>query len=85
MKAILNTIPDAYKSRDPDCAPDRSIVMQEARELEIMTARMLREGKFKGRRKAGSRPYRVGQAVCACTGEPARAMQAAEPTPIRSL
>ena len=46
IKAILNSVP--YERLDPDLdfVPDPEIVISGARELEIMEAQMLREGKF---------------------------------------
>ena len=46
LKVILNNVP--YDRLDPtvDFVPDPNIVISGARELEIMEAQMLREGKF---------------------------------------
>ena len=46
LKAILNNVP--YERLDPalDFVPDPNIVISGARELEIMEAQMLREGRF---------------------------------------
>jgi len=46
IKVILNSVP--YERLDPglDFAPDPKVVISGARELEIMEAQMLREGKF---------------------------------------
>ena len=46
IKAVLNSVP--YERLDPDLefVPDPEIVISGARELEIMEAQMLREGKF---------------------------------------
>jgi polyphosphate kinase len=46
LKVILNSVP--YERLDPelDFVPDPNIVISGARELEIMEAQMLREGKF---------------------------------------
>ncbi len=48
MKVILNAVP--YENRNPelDFVPDPDIVISGARELEIMDAEMLREGRFTG-------------------------------------
>jgi len=46
MKVILNAVPYKRKNLDLDFAPDPQIVISGARELEIMEAQMLREGKF---------------------------------------
>ena len=48
IKVILNAVP--YTRLDPslDFVPDSEIVISGARELEIMEAQMLREGKFTG-------------------------------------
>ena len=48
MKVILNAVPYERKNLDLDSIPDPEIVISDARELEIMGAQMLREGKFTG-------------------------------------
>jgi polyphosphate kinase len=48
MKVILNSVPYERRSVDLDYVPDPEIVISGARELEIMEAQMLREGKFTG-------------------------------------
>jgi hypothetical protein len=46
LKVILNAVP--YERLDPslDFVPEPNVVISGARELEIMEAQMLREGKF---------------------------------------
>jgi hypothetical protein len=46
IKVILNAVP--YERLDPDLdfVPDPEVVISGARELEVMEAQMLREGKF---------------------------------------
>ena len=48
MKAILNAVP--YQRRDPDLnfLPDPKVVISGAREVELMEAERLRDGKFAG-------------------------------------
>jgi polyphosphate kinase 2 len=46
MKVILNAAPCERLNRDLDFVPDPEIVISGARELEIMEAQMLREGRF---------------------------------------
>jgi polyphosphate kinase 2 len=48
MKVILNSVPYERKNLELDYVPDPEIVISGARELEIMGAQMLREGKFTG-------------------------------------
>ena len=48
MKVILNSVPYQRKNLELDYVPDPEIVISGARELEIMDAQMLREGKFSG-------------------------------------
>jgi len=48
MKVILNSVPYERKNLGLDYVPDPEIVISGARELEIMGAQMLREGKFTG-------------------------------------
>lgn len=48
IKVILNSVPYERRSVDLDYVPDPEIVISGARELEIMEAQMLREGKFTG-------------------------------------
>jgi polyphosphate kinase 2 len=46
MKVILNSVPYERRNRELDYVPDPEIVISGARELEIMEAQMLREGKI---------------------------------------
>ena len=48
MKVILNAVPYERRDRELDYVPDPKVVISGARELEIMDAQMLREGKFTG-------------------------------------
>jgi hypothetical protein len=48
MKVILNSVPYERRDLELDYVPDPEIVISGARELEIMEAQMLREGKFTG-------------------------------------
>jgi polyphosphate kinase 2 len=48
MKVILNSVPFERQNLELDYVPDPDIVISGARELEIMDAQMLREGKFTG-------------------------------------
>jgi polyphosphate kinase 2 len=48
MKVILNAVPYERNNLDLDYVPDSEIVISGARELEIMNAQMLREGRFTG-------------------------------------
>jgi polyphosphate kinase 2 len=48
MKVILNSVPYERKNLELDYVPDPEIVISGARELEIMEAQMLREGRFTG-------------------------------------
>jgi len=48
MKVILNSVPYQRKNLELDYAPDPEIVISGARELEIMDAQMLREGRYTG-------------------------------------
>ena len=48
IKVILNAVPYQRKDLTLDYVPDPEIVISGARELEIMEAQMLREGKFTG-------------------------------------
>ena len=47
MKVILNSIP-YERGQDLDFVPDHEIVVSGAREIELMEAQRLREGKFTG-------------------------------------
>jgi polyphosphate kinase 2 len=46
MKVILNAVPYERRDKDLDFVPDPEIVISGARELEVMEAQMLREGRF---------------------------------------
>jgi len=46
IKAILNAVPYQRGNRELDFVPDSDVVVSGARELEIMEAQMLREGRF---------------------------------------
>ncbi|MBK8639753.1 MAG: polyphosphate kinase 2 [Chromatiaceae bacterium] len=48
MKVILNAVPYARLNKELDFVPDPEIVISGARELEIMEAQALREGRFTG-------------------------------------
>jgi polyphosphate kinase 2 len=48
MKVILNSVPYERNNLNLDYVPDPEIVISGARELEIMDAQMLREGRFTG-------------------------------------
>ena len=48
MKVILNAVPYARYNKELDFVPDPEIVISGARELEIMEAQALREGRFTG-------------------------------------
>jgi len=47
MKVILNSVPYKRGNPDLDFVPDPAIVISGARELEMMEAQRLRDGKFK--------------------------------------
>ncbi|KAA6182983.1 polyphosphate kinase 2 [Thiohalocapsa marina] len=46
IKVILNSVPYQRLNPDLDFVPDPSVVVSGARELEVMEAQMLREGRF---------------------------------------
>ncbi|MFK5986875.1 MAG: polyphosphate kinase 2 [Pseudomonadota bacterium] len=46
MKVILNSVPYERSEKDLDFVPDHNIVYSGAREIELMEAQRLREGKF---------------------------------------
>ena len=48
MKVILNAVPYQRLNKELDFVPDTEIVISGARELEIMEAQALREGRFTG-------------------------------------
>ena len=48
MKVILNSVPYERLNKELDFVPDPEIVISGARELEIMEAQALREGRFTG-------------------------------------
>ena len=48
MKTILNAVPYERMNKELDFVPDPEIVISGARELEIMEAQALREGRFTG-------------------------------------
>ena len=48
IKVILNAVPYTRGNQDLDYVPDSDIVLSGARELEIMDAQKLREGRFTG-------------------------------------
>ncbi len=48
MKTVLNSVPYEHLNPDLDFVPDSDIVVSGARELELMEAQRIAEGKFKG-------------------------------------
>ena len=48
MKVILNSVPYDRLESDLDFVPDPEIVVSGARDLELMEAERLRNGKFAG-------------------------------------
>jgi hypothetical protein len=48
MRVILNSVPYARLDPDLDFVPDHEIVISGARELELMEAQRLQQGKFMG-------------------------------------
>jgi hypothetical protein len=46
IKVILNAVPYQRLNPELDFVPDPEVVISGARELEIMEAQMLREGRF---------------------------------------
>jgi hypothetical protein len=46
MKVILNSVPYENRNPDLDFAPDPEVVISGARELELMEAERLRDGRF---------------------------------------